>query len=648
MRVRRDVAGYRAMPAWLFLCAAVLGQGAPVFAQSGLPAFPLRSIHLSGNWGTNPLVVADWHRAGEEGPLVPEDYLAWLGRLHVDWVGLSVALTYDDSMDSSVERNRGHAADDVDAASFSDAALRQMIRDFKGRGIDVYLTLAFEAHEAAAAARPVHRWQLGDPGSADGGPCCDSGIRPEFWPWRPDHPDHARFVAEFWQTYTREAVHVATIAEEEGVRLFSLGTETDRLFRTRSGGYFVNDFGAELRSMVDQVRAAYSGLLTYDMHYSVLLDPDFFGAGSDYLWSDLDLDVVGVSAWFPVVESHPVTVTDVGSLRVEYERIFQDYLVPLNQRNPTRPVVFLEYGAMDLVEAPRSPAGGAGFPPFVFTDANGNGLDDGRETQANMYQALLDVMNAHPGVLDGVFWWDNWMTDEERWASYWAGRRSFAIRAKPAEEIVRSAYAALANNRPPAAVSGTLPDATLTLSGTLTVDVSQAFVDPDRDPLTYEVSSSAPGVVAARAAGARVTLTAVGEGTATIRVTATDPGGLSATQSFTVTVSTSVSAPFTDDPLQRGVTPVRAVHFTELRTRIDALRGAAGLQRFSWTDPVLRAGMTRVRRVHLLELRSALVEAYRASGRAAPRWTDASPAVGSTPIRAAHVTELRAAVLALE
>ena len=203
------------------------------------------------------------------------------------------------------------------------------------------------------------------------------------------------------------------------------------------------------------------------------------------------------------------------------------------------------------------------------------------------------------------------------------------------------------SNRPPAP-AGALPNRTLAPDGTLTVDVSRVFVDPDGDALTYTVSSSAPRVVAASAAGARVMLTAVGEGTATIRVTATDPGGLSATQSFTVTVSTTVSGSFTDDPLRPGVTPVKAVHFTELRTRIDALRSAAGLPRFSWTDPVLRAGVTRVRRVHLLELRSALAEAYGAAGRAAPRWTDASPASGSTPIRARHVTELRAAVLALE
>ena len=202
-------------------------------------------------------------------------------------------------------------------------------------------------------------------------------------------------------------------------------------------------------------------------------------------------------------------------------------------------------------------------------------------------------------------------------------------------------------NRAPAP-TGALPDWTLAPDDTLNVDVSRAFGDPDGDALTYAASSSSPQVVTATAAGAVVTVTALGEGTAAIRVTATDPGGLSATQSFTVTVSTTVSGSFTDDPLQPGVTPVRAVHFTELRSRIDALRAGTGLGRFSWTDSVLRAGVTPVQRVHLLELRAALAEAYSAAGRAAPRWTDASLAAESTPIRAAHVTELRAAVLALE
>ena len=200
-------------------------------------------------------------------------------------------------------------------------------------------------------------------------------------------------------------------------------------------------------------------------------------------------------------------------------------------------------------------------------------------------------------------------------------------------------------NLSPAAV-GVLPDRTLQVGATLDLDLSAVFTDPDQDPLVFAASSSAPGVVAVRVAGARVTLTAAALGTAAVRVSATDAAGQSAMRSFTVTVTRS--APFTDDPLRPGVTPVRAVHFTELRTRIDAVRRAGGLGPFPWTDPVLTPGATPVRLVHVLELREALAAAYAAAGRPAPRWTDATPGAGTIPIRAAHVTELRAAVRALE
>ena len=204
-------------------------------------------------------------------------------------------------------------------------------------------------------------------------------------------------------------------------------------------------------------------------------------------------------------------------------------------------------------------------------------------------------------------------------------------------------------NRPPEA-AGTLPAVRLSGPGaTLEVDVSAAFGDPDGDPLTYTASSSAPRVMTARVAGARVTLTAVTAGWSTVRVTAADPGGLSAAQSFTASVPTTTGAGrFTDDPLRPGVTPVRAVHFAELRERIDALGEAAGLGRFRWTDPVLRAGVTPFRFVHLVELRSALAAAYGAAGRPVPRWTDPSPVARTTPVRAVHVMELRAGVVALE
>ena len=114
-----------------------------------------------------------------------------------------------------------------------------------------------------------------------------------------------------------------------------------------------------------------------------------------------------------------------------------------------------------------------------------------------------------------------------------------------------------------------------------------------------------------------------------------------------VTVFQASPTAFTDHPIERGVTPVRAIHFVELRARIDALRVITGLPAFGWTDSTLTPGVTPVRRVHLAELRRSLSEAYAAAGRAAPAWA-ATVVTGATAIAAAHMMELRAAVLALK
>lgn len=110
----------------------------------------------------------------------------------------------------------------------------------------------------------------------------------------------------------------------------------------------------------------------------------------------------------------------------------------------------------------------------------------------------------------------------------------------------------------------------------------------------------------------------------------------------------SSGSAFTDDPLTAGVTFVRTVHVTELRTRIDSLRVHFGLGAAVYTDPTLTAGATIVRGVHIQELRQALVEAYQAAMTAPPSFTDPSLQSGTTQIRAVHITELRVAVEVLE
>ena len=86
------------------------------------------------------------------------------------------------------------------------------------------------------------------------------------------------------------------------------------------------------------------------------------------------------------------------------------------------------------------------------------------------------------------------------------------------------------------AVSATIPAATLNLGDTLRVDLSAHFRDPDGDGLSFAAESSDAAVASVSVSGSALTAVAVGRGTASVGVTATDPGSLSASQSFQVTV----------------------------------------------------------------------------------------------------------------
>ncbi len=67
------------------------------------------------------------------------------------------------------------------------------------------------------------------------------------------------------------------------------------------------------------------------------------------------------------------------------------------------------------------------------------------------------------------------------------------------------------------------------------IDVKQRFSDPDEDELSFTVSSD-KSVVAASVLGSVLTLAPVSPGDVYVKVTATDPGGLSASLEFPVTV----------------------------------------------------------------------------------------------------------------
>jgi hypothetical protein len=100
---------------------------------------------------------------------------------------------------------------------------------------------------------------------------------------------------------------------------------------------------------------------------------------------------------------------------------------------------------------------------------------------------------------------------------------------------------------------------------------------------------------------------------------------------------------FSDDPLVAGTTRVKAVHLTELRMAVNALRSMAALSPATFTDSSLAPGSS-IRKVHIEELRAAILPARAALGLSMLTFADPTLTAQSTPIKALHLQQLRAAL----
>jgi hypothetical protein len=116
----------------------------------------------------------------------------------------------------------------------------------------------------------------------------------------------------------------------------------------------------------------------------------------------------------------------------------------------------------------------------------------------------------------------------------------------------------------------------------------------------------------------------------------------------TIVTPTTCTGPFsftfTNPTITPGITPIRAVHITELRNDIDSLSADAGLSDYSYADPTITPGVSSIRAVDITDLRTALADVYVACGQSAPTYTDTTLTPGSSLIRAVDITQLRSYV----
>lgn len=205
--------------------------------------------------------------------------------------------------------------------------------------------------------------------------------------WRAWFDDYRRFVE-----------HYATIARDAKVDAFSIGNEQKVSSRNEQ----------EWRAIIARVRAIYKGPVTYGANWDEVFDVKFWDA----------LDFIGVSAYFPLVDSP-------GPTRQELVAAWQPWLEKLEALSGEwqKPVVFTEIGY-------RSSDHAAWRQWELKRDAPVN-LD----AQRAAYEAFFEAVWPQPWF-GGAYPW--------KWQSYpnhsGPQNNDYFLDNKPAEEVVRARY----------------------------------------------------------------------------------------------------------------------------------------------------------------------------------------------------------------
>ncbi len=206
---------------------------------------------------------------------------------------------------------------------------------------------------------------------------------------RPDEPD------VWWREYRRFLMHYAKMAADEGVEVFSVGSELASLEAQLK----------QWRSLIGEVRGGFGGRLLYSANWDHYAEVPF--------WSDVDL--VGLTGYYRLTESTDPSQTELDAAW----RAVRVRLVKW-QRQVGKPLVFTELGYPSIDGAARS--------PWDYTGERALDVEEQRRCYEAFYRAWADEPALH-----GVFFW-NW------WGPGGATDKWYTPKGKPSEAIIRRWY----------------------------------------------------------------------------------------------------------------------------------------------------------------------------------------------------------------
>ncbi len=237
-------------------------------------------------------------------------------------------------------------------------------------------------------------------------------LKPQVWiqgSWVGEMDYETEEEWAIWENSYREYILAfAKIAQENEVEIFCIGTEF-KIAALEREGYW--------RSLIREVRDVYCGSLTYCSNWDHYDKIPF--------WKELDM--IGISAYFPLTEKKTPTVKEL----VKLWKPVKQKLEKFSEKNK-KPILFAEYGYLSIDGC----AGKTWELEQVRTVTPVN-----EQAQANALEALYTTFYQQDFWAGCVMWkWWDWVKENNDYM-----QREYTPRWKKGEIVLRDWYAKLNN-----------------------------------------------------------------------------------------------------------------------------------------------------------------------------------------------------------
>ncbi|MFH0901035.1 MAG: hypothetical protein V2A73_10435 [Pseudomonadota bacterium] len=298
-----------------------------------------------------------YHHEADERGFSFSTMLGEIKELGADYVSLVVSWKQHDTRSSTIASDKW--------ATVPDNRLRAVIREARRRGLEVFLF-----------------------------PIIDLDIRrPLEWRGALAPKD----IDLWWRHYERFVIHYARIAADEGVALFSIGSE---LCSTES-------WRDRWLHLIEAVERVYSGTLLYSANWDHYEQVSF--------WERLDY--LGVTAYNEITRDRDAAESQLATAWTEARSRLAAFASTIGKR-----IVITEVGYTSR--------DGTALHPW---DYSGRGALD-TEEQRRCYGAFVSVWKEEPSLF-GVYFW-NWF------GAGGARDTTYTPKGKPAETVLRAWYGA--------------------------------------------------------------------------------------------------------------------------------------------------------------------------------------------------------------